>query len=204
MPQIARVPLTIVQGASMDYVFRWATAKKLYADVSAVLDYAPLIITATAHGIDADAWPVLLTDFVGMEDLNSDCDFQKATINDANTLQFNDINAKQLGTYASGGTVTYFEPVILTGYGARMQIRPTLASETVYDEFTYVDARLPSTGIVVDNSTKRIELFIGADITEDYTWVSGVYELEMFLIADPTKVYPIAQGPVKVIQEVTR
>jgi len=202
MPQIARVPLSIVQGASADFVFRWATGRRIYADISAVSDLAPLTVTATAHGIVADAWPVFLTDMEGLEEINSDCDFQRGVIVDVDTLRFDAINAKEFGPYVSGGTVTYFDPTILTGYTARMQIRPNQPSETIYEDLTTSDIRLPTTGIVVDNATKRIDVLLDSLVTAAYTWLSGVYMLEM--IAPTGEVYTIAQGSVKVIQEVTR
>jgi hypothetical protein len=202
MPQIARVPLTIVQGASANFVFRWATGRRMYADISAVPDLAPLTIAAVAHGIVADAWPVLLTDMGGINELNSNCEFRRAVIVDVDTLRFDDINAKFAGAYTSGGTVTYFQPVDLTGYTARMQIRPTQPSETVLEEITTSDARLPAMGIVLTNATKRIDLLFEAAVTELYTWVSGVYMLE--LVAAGGEVYTIAQGPVRVVPEVTR
>jgi hypothetical protein len=202
MPQIAKVPLTIIQGASADFVFRWATGRKIYADISAVPDLAPLTVTAVAHGIVADAWPVFLSDMVGLEEINSDCDFQRAVIVDVDTLRIDAVNAKEFGPYVSGGTVTYFDPTDLTGYTARMQIRPNQPSETIYEDLTTADIRLPTTGIVVDNLTKRIDVLLDSLVTAAYTWLSGVYMLEM--IAPTGEVYTIAQGSVKVIQEVTR
>jgi hypothetical protein len=202
MPQIASIPLTIVQGASADFVFRWATGQKAYADISAVPDLAPLTITAVGHGIEADAWPVFLTDIGGLDAVNSDCEFKRAVVVDTDTLRFDDINAKSYGAYTSGGTVTFYIPQDLTGYTARMQIRPNQPSETVLESLDTADARLPTTGIVIDATNKRIDVLLDSSVTEDYSWYSGVYMLE--LIAPTGEVYTIAQGSVKVIPEVTR
>lgn len=201
MGNVARINLRIVQGGSEDIVFRYGSGPKTYKDVTAVTDLAPLTITALSHGIVADAWPVALSDFGGMPELGS-CGMYRAVIVDVDTLRIDAVNAKQFGTYTTGGTVMYSPPVDLTGYTARMQIRPVIDSGSVLDEFTTEDVRLPTTGIVIDTTDKRIDLLIADEVTEAYDWLSAVYSLE--LITAGGLVTPLAQGAIAVIREVTR
>lgn len=164
MGQVARISIKIVQGGSEDFVFRYGAGPKTYRDVTAVTDLAPLTLTVPAHDIIADAWPVALSDLGGLDEIGS-CGMYRAVIVDAATLRFDAVNAKSFGAYTGGGTVMYAPPVDLTDYIARMQIRPTIDSSQILDEFTTSDVRLPTTGIVIDVLAKRVDVFIEAAVT---------------------------------------
>lgn len=84
----------------------------------------------------------------------------------------------------------------LTSYTARMQIRETLASATAVYEGTTDD------DITIDGSAGKVSLEIPPATTAAWTWTRGVYDLEV--ISPEGRVYRIAEGTVRVKQEVTR
>ena len=85
----------------------------------------------------------------------------------------------------------------LTGYEARMQIRPTVASSTVLLELTVVNGR-----ISVNAPAGQLTLSISNADTAAMTWRSGVYDLE--LISGAGIVTRIMQGNATLSLEVTR
>lgn len=85
-------------------------------------------------------------------------------------------------------------PVNLTGYTARMQIRPKVDSSQIIYELSTTNGRitLSSTGV--------IEMKISA--TDTSTLVSGVYDLELTTASGD--VVRLVEGKVTVSPEVTR
>jgi len=91
--------------------------------------------------------------------------------------------------------------ISLAGYEARMQIRESIDSDTVLEEFTTANGRIT---IEAGSETGRIDLYVGATDTEAMVWVSGVYDLELVETADPENVIRIVKGGFTVDPEVTR
>jgi len=89
------------------------------------------------------------------------------------------------------------DPVDLTGYTARMQIRRKYSSTTV--EYS---ATTENGDIVLGDALGTIQLDISAANTALLTCSSGVYDLE--LIASDNVVTRFVQGTVTVSREVTR
>lgn len=89
-------------------------------------------------------------------------------------------------------------PVNLTGYSARMQIRPTVTNPTILLELTTDNGR-----ILLGGAAGTIDLNIGSTITDSLTR-GGVYDLELYLTADPDSAIRFAEGSVEVSKEVTR
>lgn len=87
-------------------------------------------------------------------------------------------------------------PVNLSGYTARMQIRPTVGSDTVLLELTTQNGR-----IALGGSAGTIDLIMGATVTAGLTR-GGVYDLELVQTVDD--VVRFAEGAVTVSKEVTR
>jgi hypothetical protein len=134
---------------------------------------------------------------VGMTQINAantppaDTDYHKVTVVDIDTIQFNDVNSSQFGTYKSGGYVQYNTLVNLAGMTARMKIKDRVGG-TILATLTTENG-----GIVVNNAAKTITLNISATETAAYTWQRGVYDLEMIagsvvtlLLTGNIKVYP--------------
>ncbi len=85
----------------------------------------------------------------------------------------------------------------LSGYQARMQVRPTVDSVTIL-----VSATSAGGEIVINGPLGIVAVTIGADVTTAYTWTVGVYDLEAFTSA--TNVIGLAKGFAALDKEVTR
>ena len=91
-------------------------------------------------------------------------------------------------------------PVDLSGYTARMQMRPSVSSDTVLLNLTTENG-----GITLGGTAGTIDLYVGATATAAITWEGGVFDLEIIHPgALPDDVTRIAQGAVSVSPEVTR
>lgn len=90
---------------------------------------SPVRFTVTGHGAP-DGWRGAITGIVGPRELNavnpnklSESDYHQMTVVDANTIEFNGLNAAGLRAYQSGGVLQYNTPMDITGYSARMSVR---------------------------------------------------------------------------------
>lgn len=193
------VTLPIRQGATFAFVFRWETTPIVYKPITAIVKQAPVRITATAHGLPAD-WRVAVVSVLGMTELNAESapprasQYHAATVVDVNTVELNDVNAAEYGTYVSGGYLQYNTPVDLAGYTARLKVRTKVGG-------TELLSLVSPTELAINNTTKTITVNITAAATELLTFTRGVYDLEM--VSSGSVVTSIAQGPVTVTKEVT-
>lgn len=89
------------------------------------------------------------------------------------------------------------QPVDLTGYTARMQIRQDYDTTTVLAELTTANG-----GITINGDNGQVTLLIADEDTAAYTWTSGVYDLE--LVSGSGDVTRLLQGPASLDLEVTR
>ena len=103
-------------------------------------------------------------------------------------------------------------PVDLTGYGARMQFRPSATSTTVYLSLTN-NLNSDGTGINMSGSTPykspasgTLGIYISSCTSSALTFGEAVYDLEIFAPLNSTcpTVTRILQGPVRLSNEVTR
>jgi len=127
-------PLVITRGKTLPIVVRWSTGPIIYKKISEITQTAPVkITTEDPHGM-IDGFNCLVTDVVGMKEINvpanvrdddrDDSDFHAATVLDQHNIEINDINACGFHAYVSGGILQYNTPVDLTGYKARDTIKP--------------------------------------------------------------------------------
>lgn len=86
-------------------------------------------------------------------------------------------------------------PVNLTGYTARMQLRPSVSSETVL-----LDLTTENGGITLGGATGEITLHFTESNTSPVV-KGGVFDLEMIIGG---KVKRLVQGSITVSREVTR
>jgi hypothetical protein len=186
----------VYQGSTFNEVLRWESSKKVYKPITNITQAAPALVTSTGHAIP-DGWRAKITNVGGMTDINSTENYQTATVIDANTIEFNAVNSLGYKAYTTGGVLEYNEPVDLTGYTARMQIREKLDSTTIIKELTTENA-----GIVIDTATNKINLFISAADTAAFTFSSAVYSLE--LVSSTNVVSPLINGTLTLVREVTR
>jgi hypothetical protein len=103
-------------------------------------------------------------------------------------------------------------PVNLTGYGARMQIRPSVSSNEVYLSLTS-NLNTDGTGINMSGSSPykpptsgSLGIYIASCTSSMLNFGDAVYDLEIFapINVDCPIVTRILQGPVRLSKEVTR
>lgn len=87
----------------------------------------------------------------------------------------------------------------LTGYEARMQVRPSVESTTILLSASTSDGR-----ITINAPSGIVMVSIGADVTAALTFNSGVYDVEVFKTGVPAEVRRLAHGFVSLSKEVTR
>ena len=194
--------ITIVKGATFSRVLRWESTPFVYKAITAVTKAAPVSITAATHGL-VTGWRAAVISTGGMRELAAKnwplraTDFHKVTVVDPNTITINDISSIDFTAFTSGGSLVYYTPVSLSGYTARMQIRPTAE-----DTATPLVSLVSPTDIVLDDTTKTITISISAAVTAAYTFLSGVYDLE--LVSASSVVTKLLSGNVTVESEVTK
>lgn len=189
----ASVDLEILQGSTFSFPLTWYSGKVMKA-ITAITATAPALVTAPNHGLPANELPVTITNVKGMR---VPTDTLRATRVD--TAQFTvDLDASGLGTYKSGGTLTYHAPVNLSGYVARLQVRPSLASTT---KILDLDSDQLG-GITLGGSEGTVLITISAATTAALNFASAVYDLELL---SPTGVVTrLMEGKVTLKKEVTR
>jgi hypothetical protein len=103
-------------------------------------------------------------------------------------------------------------PVNLTGYGARMQIRPSVSSNEIYLSLTS-NLNADGTGINMSGSSPykpptsgSLGIYIASCTSSMLDFGDAVYDLEIFapINVDCPIVTRILQGPVRLSKEVTR
>jgi hypothetical protein len=193
-----KLNLKIYQGSTFNEVLRWESSKKKYKSITAITQAAPAIVTSTTHGVP-DGWRVKITNVGGMTEINSADNYLQATVVTADSIELNAINAVGYKAYTQGGILEYNEPVDLTGYYARMQIREKLDSVEIIDELTSLGT---TTGITIDTANCKITLNISATDTAAYTFSSAVYSLE--LVSSTGVVTPLLNGVITLVKEITR
>ena len=94
--------------------------------------------------------------------------------------------------------------VDLTGYDVRMQMRDTVASTTVIDTFTTGSNNgMTIIGTVSSSTSGTIQLRIEASDTNNYTFNTAVYDIEIENTGSQT-VTRLLQGSIKLSPQVTR
>jgi len=198
----ATLDFTILKGKTFSRILRWETLPLVYKAISAVIQSAPVVISAAGHGLP-DGWRTAVVSVRGMREINAKVsskgavppasEFHKATVLTASTISLNDINSLEFTPYTSGGTLLYYTPVSLAGATARLQIRATETAAAVL-------LNLVSPGdIVLDDTTKTITITIDASVTKDFTFLTGVYELEITIGGVVTQ---LLKGTITVEEEV--
>lgn len=190
-----KLNLKIYQGSTFRETLRWESSVKVYTPITAITKAAPMVVTAAAHGAPA-GWRVKITGAGGMKEVNTG-EYITPSAVDANTLTFNHVNAVNYTAYTTGGVLEYNQPVNLSGYTARMQVREKLDSATVIAELT-----TENSGIVLDNTAKTISLVITAAATAAFSFSTAVYSLE--LVSAGSEVTPLLSGTISLVKEVTR
>lgn len=199
-----RQDLVLEQGRTFTRLIRWETSPIVYKPITAIAQTAPALITAVGHGIP-DGWRVGVINVLGMLEINAkhtppkDGDLIPATYVGANQVSLNSVSSAGFDAYISGGYLTYYTPVDLTGFTAAMKIKDRIGGLTLATLVSGVGAGL--TGITIDNSAKTITVVIASEDSAAYTWLRGVYDLE--LVSATGIVTAILTGSITVKDEVT-
>ncbi len=85
-------------------------------------------------------------------------------------------------------------PGSISGYTARMKVRPWAGSDELYASWT-------SSQITVDDDNKQVVVRVSAEETSELDFVYGAYDLE--LVSGDGTVYRVAQGTAYLDKEVT-
>lgn len=190
----SKLNLKIYKGSTFSTTLRWESSTRVYVPIQNISRSAPMVITAAGHGAVA-GWRTRITNAGGIKEVNA-LDYIVATGVTQDTLTYNSVNSLSFTQYTSGGILEYNAPVNLSNYTARMQIREKLTSAEYVLELT-----TGNLGILLDNTTKTINLNIPAETTESLQIKTGVYSLEL---VNGDVVIPFVYGNVTVVEEVTR
>jgi len=91
--------------------------------------------------------------------------------------------------------------ISLAGLSARMHIRESVESTSFEIELTTTNGRIQ---LEADAETGRIDLIIGATLTDALTIASGVFDLELYNQSDPDDVNRLMEGVVSIVEGITR
>lgn len=194
MTSPTKINFKIYQGSTFSETLRWESATKIYSPITNITKTAPMVVTATSHGVPV-GWRVKIVGAQGMKEANTG-DYVIVTGTTQDTLTINGINALNYTTYTGGGVLEYNQPFELSSYTARMQIRQKLEDTTVIKELT-----TENSGIILNNTNKTINLNINAADTAAFTFQTAVYSLEL---VNGILVLPFATGTLTLVKEVTR
>jgi hypothetical protein len=198
MQQPAKINYKVYQGATFQEIYRWESETKVYIPISQISKSAPCVITTTTSSSLPVGWRFRVVGAGGMKEINTNEDtWYIATGVSGTQITINQVNSLGYTQYTSGGVVEYNDWVSLAGLTARMQIRETVESPTVIYQCG------TQTGeIVLDQTYKTIQLTIPAGITEDFTFETAVYSIE--LVNQQGVVTPFLTGNMVLVKEVTR
>ena len=196
--QPAKINYKIYQGSTFQETFRWESETKVYVPISSIAKSAPCVVTTTTPHNLPIGWRFRVVGAGGMKEINSTGEeYHLSTLTPTTTtIEINQVNSLAYNTYTSGGVVEFNMPVSLSGYAARMQIRETVDSTTVIHEAT-----TQNSPIVLDNTTKTIQITMLANVTQNFTFSTAVYSLELY---NGNNVIPFINGNLTLVQEVTR
>lgn len=194
--------IALQQGATYADALQWCSPNPTFQQITNVQVGLPTLLTVPNHGLTGtNPIPVWITNVRGPSDLNTkgyrDSCPRYATVVDANTLAV-DFDSGSLPAWQSGGVLTTYAPINLTGYTARMQIRAAAGSPTVLLEINTTTG-----GIAIAGTTGTIARTITGVQTSAMTFANAVYDL-ILTAADGVTVTRLAEGAVTVEPAVTQ
>ena len=192
-------------GATFSHILRWETLPVVYKAITGIAQTAPVRITCPAHEV-TDGWRVAIVSVKGMTQINAQSptprtgDYRPANVLDSNTIELNAVNAANFSAYTSGGYVQYNTPVDLSLCTARMKIKDAIDG-TLLASTESADAPLNTITISLDNVYKTITITIPAATTAGFSWLTGVYDIE--IQAPSGVVTALLAGTISVTPEIT-
>jgi hypothetical protein len=197
--QPAKINYKIYQGSTFQEIYRWESQTKVYVPIESIQKSAPCVITTPVNHNLPQGWRVRVVGAGGMKEINNLGEsYHLATEVTNTTITLNQVNSLQYNTYTSGGVVEYNQPVPISNYSARMQIRETVDSETVI----YSTTSGSGGSLSFDLELSTISINIPASVTETFDFATAVYSLELYDSAG--LVVPFLTGNLILVPEVTR
>lgn len=181
--------LYIERGKTLEMAFLYADDELVYKPITAMPSRAPVRLTVTAHGVP-DNWPVRVEGVTAPTELNTGDGEEPvfAASVDANTIEFNGMNALLWKTFTPSGVVVYNKPVDLTGWGARAYIRDKVGG-TILFKWDSDPLTTPDAAIEVDLTAHAFILHMSPTLSQDLTFKAGVWEMEA--VSPSGDVYPV-------------
>ena len=177
--------LKIRKGKTFSHVIRYGIKPFIYKAITNIDQSAPARVEAVSHGI-VDGWPVAIVSVEGMREINAEYDpprpteYRQATVVDADTIEFNDINASQFKAYVSGGYLQFYTPVDLVGSTPRMVVQTREGGEIIASSSAehILDGAL-AVSVAVDNPLKTISFVFSDEVTSAITQKSAIFKCEL-------------------------
>lgn len=203
-----RYEINLQTGVTFSLALRTAQPDSVtYADISAIAQSAPALVTTTnPHGL-LNGWPVWVESCKGMVEINNprptECDggstcppYIADTIG-ASTLTLRGVNARGFGAYRGSGVLAWQTPWDVTGFIGTFKVADYDTGATVFDLVSNV-ADLDG-AITIDGANATVALRIEATASVvPSTTQRASYTFTLTDPSDDNRVYLLAQGPIKV------
>lgn len=197
----SEIDITITRGKTFEFAFLYAEDDLLYLPISGMPSKAPCRLTIAGHGIP-DGWPVQVQGCKTPVELNTqDGESLIAKVIDANTIEFNSINASAWKALSGAGVVVLNKPLDLTGWQCRAQVRDKVGGTVLFT--WHSDPGEGADGVIeVDLARSTFVLKMDAATAAALEWKRGKYDVEA--IAPGGEVYALtAISNITVADEVT-
>lgn len=198
-----KLALTLRKGETVAIPLRIESSVLVYKAITAIAKSAPVSITAEGHDL-ANGWDACVMNAKGMKQINAeenppaDAEFRPVTVVDADTVQFNSVNAAGYSTYTGGGQIVYYAPLELASYAsARMTVKDAVGG-TVILSCTTSNARLE-----LDSATDTLWVRMTAEDAALIEADEGVFDIELVTAAGEVKAVCSAESTITFLPEVT-
>ena len=177
--------VVVAQGHTYITVLRWEVPPIIYKPITHIT--APngaARIEATGHGM-LDGWRGAVTNCKGMTEINAmanrlrDDDYHAVTVVDANTIEFNDVNASGFNPHTQNtGFLQYNTPASLAGFTGRIRMK-TRKGGTILASNLVADAPNNVIELVIDTVKHTIVLTFPPAASILLAGKVGWYDVEM-------------------------
>lgn len=174
-----KIALEMRKGSTIAIPLRIESQTLTYKPITGISLTAPIEIEAPGHGL-ADGWKAAVMNAGGTKQINaannppSDAEFRAVTVVDADTIQFNAVNATAYTAYTSGGHLVYYAPVDLSAFAsARMTVKNRVGG-TEIASFTTANG-----GLELEPATNTLWILMEAADSAAITAKKGVFDIEL-------------------------
>lgn len=206
-----KLTISIRRGSTVALPIRVESSVLSYAQITTIANTAPVRITAAAHGLP-DGWRTAVMNARGLTDLNAeynppkDKELQRVTLVDADTVEFNSVNATGFKTHtANTGQLAFYAPVDLSLYvGARMEIKKKVGGERLAlfaTPATVTDATDGALELDAANNTLWIRLTDAESTAIEFK--SAVFDIELLRANGDIEAVCSADSVITIDQEIT-